>query len=245
MKRSILMLAVLALLFCDVGQTEAGFTQLLTNGDFESGTFNGWTVQNHNGSMFSNVDWKIDTPGTDTPISGNHTMGNVANNGSYYAVADQSGIGTQALLQSFTVPVNVASLTLTFDMFANNYKPDGTTNANQQARVDILSASADALSTSPGDIVGTYYVGADSGANPHAFTSYSHTLTGLTAGTTYRLRFYGAANERNLNIGVDNVSIRAEISDVSAVPEPSTLTLLGVGAIGLVGYGWHRRRQSV
>ena len=31
---------------------------------------------------------------------------------------------------------------------------------------------------------------------------------------------------------------------VASTPEPSTLTLLGIGAAGLVGYGWRRRRRS-
>jgi uncharacterized repeat protein (TIGR03803 family) len=33
--------------------------------------------------------------------------------------------------------------------------------------------------------------------------------------------------------------------NLNPTPEPSTLVLLGVGAIGLVGYGLRRRRRSV
>jgi len=33
-------------------------------------------------------------------------------------------------------------------------------------------------------------------------------------------------------------------SPATAVPEPSALTLLGIGAVSLVGYGWRRRRKS-
>lgn len=33
-------------------------------------------------------------------------------------------------------------------------------------------------------------------------------------------------------------------SDITAVPEPASLTLLGIGVAGLVGYGWRRRKQT-
>jgi hypothetical protein len=30
----------------------------------------------------------------------------------------------------------------------------------------------------------------------------------------------------------------------TAAPEPASLTLLGLGALGLLGYGWRKRRQA-
>ena len=35
-----------------------------------------------------------------------------------------------------------------------------------------------------------------------------------------------------------------EVGPATAVPAPASLTLLGIGAVGLLGYGWRRRRQA-
>jgi hypothetical protein len=39
---------------------------------------------------------------------------------------------------------------------------------------------------------------------------------------------------------VDNLSV----TSTTAVPEPSTLTLLSLGSLSLLGYGWRRRKQA-
>ena len=44
---------------------------------------------------------------------------------------------------------------------------------------------------------------------------------------------------------VDGIAFEVIVpSPATAVPEPSALTLLGIGAVSLVGYGWRRRRKS-
>ena len=40
--------------------------------------------------------------------------------------------------------------------------------------------------------------------------------------------------------GLDNISLKS----ASRVPEPSTLTLLSIGSLGLLGYGWRRRNLA-
>jgi hypothetical protein len=216
--------------------------ELITNGNFETGTFGGWTVDNQaggDGTFF------VDQPGALTPATGQPTQGSPAN-GSFYAVTDGGGPGTHVLRQTFTVLPGSTAI-LSFLMFVNDWDggpfvdPAGLNfipQPNQHARVDILTAGAGAFDTGV-TVLDNFYLGVD-GFGTHAFTSYSFDITSLVgAGGTFQLRFAEVDNQLFLNLGVDNVSILAE--QTAAVPEPMSLILVGSGlAAGLVA----RRRRA-
>jgi hypothetical protein len=215
---------------------------LLTNGNFETGTFAGWTSTDLAGGAGN---WGVDTPGTTTDISGSATsaLGGGAH-GSFYAVSDQTGPGTHALAQAFTVAAGATSVVLAFDMFVNNY--DGgpfcapglnhTGSAVECGRVDLLTSAAGAFDTGAG-VLQNFFLGADSGTNPNPFKHYSIDITSLVAaGGTFQIRFAESDNQSFFNQGVDNVSITADAD----VPEPTSLALVGL-ALGGLAVGSRRR----
>lgn len=218
--------------------------ELLTNGDFETGTLAGWTVTDLAGGSGT---WYVDTPGTTTPQSFQPTSAAGGSpHGAFYAVSDQSNPGTHALTQAFTW-AGGGSLTLTFDMFANDWSSAGpiadpigldhTGGPNQHVRVDVLTAAAPAFDTAGGVVQSILAPMVDpAGTNPNPFTSYLFDLSGLAAGT-YQLRFAEVDNLFFFNMGVDNVSLQAE-----AVPAPSVAVLLVAGLAAVGCASWRRRR---
>lgn len=162
--------------------------QLLTNGNFETGTFAGFTLANQlNPSDTTNADhFYISAPGSDTPPVNTFSFATAPNpaGGNFYAVSTGDWPGAHALLQNFTVPTTVTGLQLTFQMFVNNqsgsgpsidpsgldYLTGGVTDPlsgapldNQHARVDILRFGAGDLSTSAADVIANLYLNVDPG----------------------------------------------------------------------------------
>jgi PEP-CTERM motif len=216
--------------------------ELLTNGNFETGTLAGWAVTDQAGGTGS---WFNSVPSTATPISGNATASNLFG-GSFYAVSDQTGPGAHALTQSFVVAPGATSVFLSFQMFVNNWNPttiidpvglDFTVSPNQHGRVDLLTAGATAFDTGAG-VLSNIYIGADTGELPHPWLDYLYDITALVGGGgTFQIRFAEVDNQLFFNMGVDNVSI---VADFAQVPEPDVLALLGLAALG--GVSFRRRR---
>lgn len=237
-------------------------TQLLTNGGFETGNFTGWTLTDLNTSgntgaflIGNNIpDTNLTPASPSTPLEEFPSVG--ARTGNYYAVTDATGAGAHALLQNFTVSAFSKSLTLSFDMFVNDWNGAGALNTagsldpNQQdslgsliptqlARVDILAGNAADFSTSSADIVASLYLGEDAGNPPNPYTHYQFDLTSaLQAGQSYRLRFGEVDNQFTLNLGVDNASLVSTL----AVPEPGTPTAF-VSLLATSGLLALRRRK--
>jgi len=217
-------LAVAAVLFLFGGIAAAA---PIVNGDFETGTFAGWTVSAQPGS------------------GGDFFL--LASGGNSYAQTDMEGPGAYALIQSFTVPAGVPQVVLTFQMFANDWSGSGgivnpagidyEAEPNQHVRVDILTAGASPFDTSLG-VLSNLYLGVDGPEPPYPFSDYSFDITPVVSGGgTFQLRFAGVDNQEVLNLGVDNVDIA-----FTPIPEPTTLALFGLGLAGLVA--WRRKRRK-
>jgi hypothetical protein len=226
--------AVVSLLGLGITQS-AKATNLIQNGDFETGTFADWTVVDQAGGSGS---WFISNPGANTPISGMPTAAN-GSGGNFYAVTDQPGPGCHVLLQSFTLAPGHGNVSLSFQMFVNNWNGgapiinpaglDYTAFPNEHGRVDILSSSAGAFDTGAG-VVENLYIGSDPSA-PNPYLTYTFDLSNLAAGT-YQLRFAEVDNQFFFNEGVDNVSL--------SVPDSGTTVVLLGAALMVVGLV-HRR----
>ena len=214
MKKTILVGVMLgglvgAFLLAACGGGGSDWTELLTNGGFETGDLSGWTVVDapESAGEFLIVDTNEPSIGDTLPDP---------SEGTWYVVTNQEGMSTTALFQSFTVPSGDDEVRLSFDMYVYDQSGLGPIDAgglnhmgetNQHARVDILLAGSKTFDTG-GGVVRNLYLDVDSDSTPLPFISYSFDLSGdVTAGETYRLRFAFSVTEEVINMGIDDVSI--------------------------------------
>ena len=240
MRLRTILVKALAVVVTSASLAVAAPIELVTNGDFETGSFTGWTVTNQAGGE---GDWFIDIPGTNTPLSDFQTAANPAG-GSFYAVTDQPFIGTHSLTQTIVVPVG-SQVILSFDYFVNDWSGAGplgnvldfNISPTQFATADILAAGAGPFDTGASVVANLLREGG--GTPPNAYTTFLLDITAFVGGGgTFQLRFAESDNQGNFNFGLDNVSVLA-----TPVPEPGTFGLLAAGLAAAVG-SYRRRRAA-
>jgi hypothetical protein len=196
--------------------------ELISNGDFENG-LNGWQVITQAGS--NETYFYLDTPGNLTPLSWYPTANNPLG-GNQYVVTDQYGPGAVALIQSVNIPPGVTSVSFSFQMFVNDQSGEGPLvhlagldfNAypNQHARIDLLCEDANAFSTNNNAVLQNLYLGVDGPLTPYNYTNYHFDITdAVMVPGTYQLRFAEVDNQWHFHLGIDNVSLIAQVEDIN------------------------------
>jgi Carboxypeptidase regulatory-like domain/Domain of unknown function (DUF4214) len=183
---------------------------LTTNGDFEGGTLTGWTVSTR--TQVGNTGGWYNYTGITTPIS-SHSI-SAPPLGTRGAVTDQTGPSVHVLYQDVTIPAG-ASATLSFYFYYNNtlgsfLTPEtleavSNTN-NQQARVDIITTTANVESVAATDVLLKLYQTKAGDPVVLAPTLMSFDLSSL-AGQTVRIRFAAAVGLSFFLVGIDNVCL--------------------------------------
>ena len=236
MRLRTILVKALAAVITSASLAVAAPIELVTNGDFETGSFTGWEVTDQGSGT-----WLVFS-GATLPLSGLDTVGPAG--GNFYAVTDQGGEGTHSLTQTIVVPVS-SQVVISFDYFVNDWSFAGPLGdvldhniiPTQFATADILAAGAGPFETGAGVVANLLYEGG--GTPPEAYTTFLLDITALVgSGGTFQLRFAESDNQLFLNFGLDNVSVLA-----TPVPEPGTFGLLAAGLAAAVG-AYRRRRAA-
>lgn len=215
--------SIVALLICAalLGTAAPAAAAIVANGDFETGTLEGWTTTSLNG----HEEWfAYDTPGAGgglaAPPSGSFAAG---------TRVGSTRAGTTFLFQDLALPASTTdelSLYLYYDsaepiavpspdtLFASE-AVEATVQANQQVRVDVLKPNSPNESLSPNDILTTVYASKAGDPQELAPTLVTANLSAF-AGQTVRLRIAAVAQEGPLAVGVDAVAVAS-----NPLPQPT------------------------
>ncbi|HET8863509.1 MAG TPA: hypothetical protein VFM94_09700 [Solirubrobacterales bacterium] len=195
----------------------------VVNGNFESGTLDGWQVRHENGAG----SWFAYT-GTDAPIGGKRPKPadpvQRPPQGAFAAIADQANPDALILYQDVALEAE-RSHQLSLLAYYDSYEPiaipnpdtlsvadealslpNGKFQPNQQFRIDVIRPEAPLESLDPADVLRTVLATRRGGPQHMAPTRLTADLSAF-AGQTVRIRIATAVTEEVLNAGVDAVSI--------------------------------------
>jgi len=210
----------------------ASATEVVTNGDFETGSLSGWSVANLGGGGCGTNAWTVNSTGTHGCTN---NVGNMPapTNGTFAAYNTFDGpAGTLQISQQFTLPGSIASATLSFfDSVRMNISGQARTFS-----IDMYDATdttlLDNLFSQSFQNVNQGWVFNTTDVTNALLDNAGQTVT-LRISNIIPQSFTGPAG-----FGIDNISL-----DVTgaAVPEPGSLALAG---LALAGLAVSRRRQK-
>jgi hypothetical protein len=205
-------------------------TQLVTNGDFETGSLEGWTATDQTGS--NAAEWIAYSREQAEGFTGLIPLPPV---GEWAALTPNfvAAVDTTYLYQDVALPP-ASTDQLSMYLFYKSAQPIAvpfpdtlavseaeTAQPNQQVRVDVLKPNAPIESLSPNDILTTVYATKAGDPTELAPTVITADLSAF-AGQTVRLRVADAVQEGAMVAGVDGVSIDSTPLPQPAPPAPQT-----------------------
>lgn len=223
-------------LILGTGAANASIINLITNGDFETGTLSGWTTTSSNANTGGcDTGWSVSSVGSATGCS---AVANPRGLKAAYQSFDGSGPKTRSLSQSFLVPTLSSALLEFWDSYAFNIVLSN--KIPRSLDVNIVSGGVS-------ENVFHFFspVGTNTGTIPFVHQSVDITNALLEhVGQTVQLSFVTTIPEYfsgPAGLGLDDVSLNVNTAPVVQVPEPGALGLLG---LGLAGLGLLRRRKA-
>jgi hypothetical protein len=219
------------------------YASVITNGDFETGDFTGWSVGITPNYASGGRPYNVDTTGDRWEVSTTTAIqGLSARNGFDGGVVDGSGSALNEadleffLSQDFTViqTISTATLTFDFDITGGPTFAQSRSGAPTEDRVFAVSIM-DSLGAEVASLYSYAVAGTTSDSNPlqNVNLDVSSSFSSLGFGT-YSLRFLESVPQYFTGAGnftIDNISL-----DLQVIPALSSALLLGhcFAAMGLV-----------